>query len=94
MVIDSLLEIVNSKLDLGDTRKKSVKLYLEKYNESELSYILSTANGLQADDINISFYPGVGFRCYNDTRVVGRLPMCNIFQNTLNRKYQELVKYT
>jgi hypothetical protein len=91
MIIDSLLEIVNSKLDLGDSRKKMVKSYLESYDEEELSYILRTANGLVAEDISISFFPGVGFRCSNDTSRVGRLPMCNTFQNILNKKYQSLI---
>jgi len=91
MIVDSLLEIVNSKLDLGDKRKQSVKLYLEKYDEDELSYILKTPMGLIAEDISISFYPGVGFRCMNDISRTGKLPMCNTFQNILNRKYQELI---
>lgn len=90
MIIDSLLEIVNSRLDLGEKRKKSIKLYLESYDEEELRYILATPSGLLADDISISFYHGVGFRCFNDTTRVGRLPICNTFQNILNKKYQEL----
>jgi len=90
MIKESLLEIVNSKLDLGDTRKKYVKMYLEKYDEDELSYILKTPMGLIVEDISISFYHGVGFRCTNDTSRTGKLPMCNTFQNILNRKYQEL----
>ena len=92
MIVDSLLEIVNNKMDLGDNRKKMVKTYLEMYDEEELSYILRTANGLLADDISISFFPGVGFRCNNDTSRLGRLPMCNTFQNILNKKYQDLSK--
>ena len=86
MIIESLLEIVNSKLELGDNRKKSIMSYLNTYDEEELSYILRTANGLIAEDISISFFPGVGFRCFNDTSKVGRLPMCNTFQNILNKK--------
>lgn len=92
MIVESLLEIVNSKLELGDKRKSAVKAYLESYDEQELSYILGSANGLLAEDISISFFPGVGFRCFNDTSRVGRLPMCNTFQNILNRKYQDLIK--
>ena len=91
MIVDSLLEIVNSKLNLGDNRKKKIEDYLRTYDEDELSYVLRTANGLIAEDISISFFPGVGFRCFNDTSKVGRLPMCNTFQNILNKKYQELL---
>jgi len=90
MIVDSLLEIVNSKLDLGDKRKLTVKAYLEKYDEHELEYILKTPMGLIADDISISFYRGVGFRCSNDPSKTGKLPMCNTFQNILNKKYKEL----
>ena len=90
MIVDSLLEIVNSELDLGDMRKLTVKAYLEKYDEQELEYILKTPMGLIADDISISFYRGVGFRCSNDPSKTGKLPMCNTFQNILNKKYKEL----
>lgn len=90
MIVESLLEIVNSKLDLGDVRKKTIKLYLERYDEDELSYILKTPMGLIAEDISISFYPGVGFRCMNDISKTGKLPICNTFQNILNKKYESL----
>jgi len=90
MIVDSLLEIVNSELDLGDMRKLTVKAYLEKYDEQELEYILKTPMGLIAEDISISFYRGVGFRCSNDPSKTGKLPMCNTFQNILNKKYKEL----
>lgn len=91
MIVESLTEIINSKLDLGDNRKLAIKKYLEKYNEVELSYLLRSANGIIAEDISISFHQGVGFRCTNDTRRVGRLPICNNFQNILNKKYIELM---
>lgn len=91
MIKDCLLEIVNNRLDLGDLRKNMVKSYLEKYDETELYYILSSPNGLKANDIFIYFYPNIGFRCINDTTKTGKLPMCNSFQNILNRKYQELI---
>lgn len=91
MIKESLLEIVNSNLDLGDIRKGYIKRYLEIYDEEELSYILRTPMGLVAEDISITFYRGVGFRCSNDTTRTGKLPMCNTFQNILNKKYQELI---
>ena len=81
---------MNSKLDLGDKRKLCVKAYLEKYDEQELEYILKTPMGIVAEDISISFYRGVGFRCSNDISRTGKLPMCNTFQNILNKKYMEL----
>jgi hypothetical protein len=90
MIKESLLEIVNSNLDLGDIRKKYVGMYLERYDEEELSYILRTPSGIVADDLSINFYPGVGFRCSNDPTITGKLPICNVFQNILNKKYKEL----
>lgn len=92
MLIECLMELVNSRLDLGDKRKKAVKSYIGSYVDEQLSYIMRTPQGLAADDINIFFFPGVGFRCSNDTSRLGRLPMCNTFQNILNKKYQELIK--
>jgi len=90
MIVESLLEIVNSKLELGDTRKKYVERYLEMYDEEELSYILRTPMGLVAEDLSISFHHGVGWRCTNNPSRTGKLPICNTFQNILNKKYQEL----
>jgi hypothetical protein len=90
MIIDCLLEIVNSKLDLGDKRKKVIQSYINYYDNEQLLYILGTPMGLVMDDISIFFFPGVGFRCSNDTSKTGRLPICNTIQNILNRKYQEL----
>lgn len=91
MIKECLLEIVNSKLDLGDLRKKVVKTYINAYDDEQLFLILKTPNGLLAHDINIIFIPNVGFRCFNDTRKVGKLPMCNIFQKILNDKYHEFI---
>lgn len=92
MIKECLSAIVDSQLDLGDRRKKAVKLYMERYDEDMLGYILGTPNGLVADDIFIHFYNGIGFRCSNDETRTGRLPMCNIFQKMLNSKYEELAK--
>lgn len=91
MLKECLQEITNHRLDLGDKRKNMIKIYLEKYDENALYYILSSSQGLKSDDIYIYFYPGVGFRCSNDISKVGKLPMCNTFQNILNKKYQELI---
>ena len=92
MLIECLMEIINSRLDLGDKRKKAIKSYIDSYADEQLSYIMRTPLGLTADDINIFFFPGVGFRCSNDRSRTGRLPICNTFQKILNKKYQELIK--
>lgn len=90
MIIECLDELVNSDLDFGVLRKDRIKYYINNFNEEQLSFILSN-NGLVAHDIFIYFYPGIGFRCLNDDRVTGKLPICNILQNRLNKKYQELL---
>ena len=90
MISDCLLEIVISKIDIGDDRKCSIKSYLENYDDSQLYYVMNTPKGLLAHDISIFFFPGVGFRCSNDARVTGRLPICNVIQNILNKKFQSI----
>jgi len=90
MLKECLLEIINSDLDIGDLRKSRIKQYVERFNEDQLSHLLSTSNGLIAYDLFIYFYPGVGFRCMNDETRTGKLPICNTVQKILNKKYQEL----
>lgn len=90
-IIECLQEIINSKLDLGDKRKDILSRYIATYNDEQLSYILMSPGGLKCDDITLFFFYGVGFRCNNDTSKVGRLPICNTYQNILNKKYQELM---
>ena len=91
MIKECLNEIVNTSLDIGDLRKSNIKRYIDTCNEQELSHILSSNNGLIASDIFIYFYEGVGFRCFNDERKTGKLPICNIIQKRLNKKHQELL---
>ena len=91
MLKECLLQIVESKLDLGDNRKKMIKKYIDAYEEEQLYYILQQPLGIIAEDINIYFLPNVGFRCSNNPSI-GRLPMCNIFNNILNEKYKNLLK--
>ena len=90
MIIECLKELVNSDLDFGVLRKDKIKLYLNNFTEDQLSFILAN-NGLVAHDIFIYFYPGIGFRCLNNETVTGKLPICNILQNRLNKKYQEFL---
>ena len=90
MIKECLLQLVESRLDLGDNRKKMIKKYIDSYEEEQLYYIMQNPTGLIAEDINIYFIPNVGFRCSNDLRL-GRLPMCNIFTKILNEKYKNII---
>ncbi len=90
MIKECLTQIVESKLDLGDKRKKMIQKYIDSYEEEQLYYIMQQPLGLIAEDINIYYLPNMGFRCLNDMRV-GRLPMCNIFTKLLNEKYSKLI---
>lgn len=90
MIKECLLEIANSDLDLGDIRKMHINKYANGFDEEYLSHILSTT-GLIVYDIYIHFFIGVGFRCSNDERTTGKLPVCSIIQNILNKKYQEFL---
>lgn len=90
MIKECFDEILKDDFDLGDTRKFSIRKYIDLFDEDQLFHILSN-NGLVANDITIYFYIGVGFRCMNDERRTGRLPMCNIVQNRLNKKYKEFL---
>lgn len=90
MIKECLLQLVESRLDLGDNRKKMIKKYIDSYEEEQLYYIMQNPTGLIAEDINIYFIPNVGFRCSND-QILGRLPMCNIFTKLLNEKYKNII---
>lgn len=91
MLKDCLMEVVNSKLDIGDLRKGQIRRIIENIDDDQLFYLLSSPNGLIAYDVIIHFIPGSGFRCSNDTSRVGHLPICNIIKKILNKKYQELI---
>lgn len=90
MLKECLNELANSDLDFGALRKNKIKIYLNTFDEDQLKFILEN-NGLVAHDIFIYYYPNVGFRCLNDERITGKLPICNILQNRLNKKHQELL---
>ena len=89
MIKECLIQLVESKLDLGDNRKKMIKRYIDLYEEEQLAYFMQQPMGLIAEDINIYFLPNMGFRCNNNPNL-GRLPMCNIFTKILNEKYKAL----
>ena len=89
MIKECLNEVLSPDFEIGDMRKGRIKYYNETFDEFQLNHILSN-NGLVANDIYIFYYEGVGFRCLNDEKKTGRLPICNIIQNRLNKKYKEL----
>lgn len=91
MIKECLQEILDSKVDLGDTRKNAIRRYMDVYEDDQLFYILQTIHGIVADDIYIHFTLNVGFRCTNELSI-GRMPICNIFQRILNEKYREVMK--
>ena len=89
MIKDCLETLSNTKIDIGDKRRAMLKRIISVYDNEQLYNIMITPRGLIVDDINIFYYPNVGFRCSNDTSKTGKLPMCNIFQKILN---EELLK--
>lgn len=91
MIKECLKEIVNSNLDIGDLRKSAIVKYINSFTEDQFLNLFSTGNGMVAYDIFIYFYPNIGFRCFNDETKTGKLPICNIIQKRLNKKYQELL---
>lgn len=91
MIKECLQSLLESNLDFGDIRKNKIKGYLDNLNEKQLEHVMSKFNGLIANDIYINYYPNIGFRCSNNEQVTGKLPICNLLQNRLNKKYQELL---
>ena len=91
MIKECLLEIVNTDSDIGDLRKLAIQRYVNGFTEDQLLNLFSSGNALMAYDVFIYFYPNVGFRCMNDETKTGKLPICNIIQKRLNKKYQELL---
>ena len=87
MIKKCLKKLVETKLDIGQKRKNTINSYIEKYDEEFLFNIMRGNLGLIAEDINIYYYPNVGFRCTNDILRQGRLPVCNIIQKMLNEEY-------
>lgn len=86
MLKECLETLSNTKVDIGNKRRNIIKRIISFYDDEQLFNIMRTPKGLLIDDINIFYYPNVGFRCANDTSITGRLPMCNIFQKILNEE--------
>ena len=42
MIIECLLEIVNTDLDIGDLRKLSIKRYIKEFTEDQFLNLFST----------------------------------------------------
>ena len=89
MLKECLEALSNTKVDIGDKRRGMIKRVVSVYDDEQLFNIMRTPQGLLVDDINIFYFPNVGFRCSNDMSKTGKLPMCNIFQRILN---EELLK--
>jgi hypothetical protein len=89
MIKECLETLSNTKTDIGQRRREAIKRYIMFYDDEQLLNIMRTPQGLLVIDINIYFFPGIGFRCSNDTTVTGKLPMCNVFQKILN---EDLIK--
>jgi hypothetical protein len=90
MLRECLEVLSNTKVDIGDRKKQIIKNFINYYDDEQLSIIMRTPKGLIIDDVNIFYFPNVGFRCSNDVSKTGRLPICNIIQRILN---DELTKY-
>lgn len=90
MIKECLNVIADHKLDFGEHRKKSLKMFIESYDEQQIIYLLQSQNRVM-DDITILFYPNIGFRCTNETLYQGKNPICKIIQRILNEKYLELI---
>ena len=84
MLKECLESLSNTKVDIGDKRRGIIKRYITFYDDEQLFNIMRTPQGLLVDNINIFYFPNIGFRCSNDTTKTGKLPMCNIFQKILN----------
>ena len=90
MLKECLEVLSNTKVDIGDRKKQIIKNFIQFYDDEQLFNIMRTPKGLIIDDVNIFYFPNVGFRCSNDVSKTGRLPICNIIQRILN---DELSKY-
>jgi hypothetical protein len=94
MILKECLKCISeTEINIGDLRKHALKKVLENYSDEQLYTILTqTPSGVIANDIFVHFIPNVGFRVSNDTRGVGKLPICNLIQRKLNEKLMILLK--
>jgi hypothetical protein len=86
IITECLQYITEIDAEIGIERKQVIKRYVESFDEQQLIHILSN-NGILAKDININFYPNIGFRISNDPTFTGKLPICNFLQKKVNEKY-------
>ncbi len=86
MLKECLEGLSNTKVDIGDKRKGIIKRYIAFYEEDQLLNIMRTPQGLLIEDINIHYFPNLGFRCSNDPSKTGKLPICNVMQKILNEE--------
>lgn len=93
MIKECLEALSNTKIDIGDRRRDMLKRVTSVYDDEQLFNIMRTPHGILVEDINIYYYPNVGFRCSNDTSRTGKLPMCNIFQKILNEELLNKVNH-
>lgn len=87
IISECLQYISDLDSDIGVLRKQTIKRYLESYDEQQLIHLLSHT-GIQANDIEIKFFPNIGFRISNDPTFTGKLPICNFIQRKINEKYK------
>lgn len=87
IITECLQHIAEIDTEIGVERKQMIRRYLESYDEEQLIHILSH-QGLYANDLEIKFFPNVGFRVSNDPTYTGKLPICNFIQRKINEKYK------
>lgn len=87
IIKECLQYVAEMDSDIGLERKQMIKRYLESFDEEQMIHVLSH-QGIYANDIEIKFYPNVGFRVSNDPTFTGKLPICNFIQRKINEKYK------
>lgn len=92
MIKECLNELVNTQINIGDTRRSCLRNILDTYNENQIYGMLNMPMGIQANDIFIHFYPNIGFRVRNDERFTGKLPICNLIQKILNESLKKIIQ--
>ena len=71
----------------------SVNKYLPQYlnlDDEQLSYLLSSYEGLKINNLRLHYYNNIGFRARNiDENVKGRDFVCNRIEKILNDTYKK-----
>jgi hypothetical protein len=87
MIRELLHELYHKNYD-AKINKKLQNLIID-CNDQQLSHMLFTGIKL-TNNIDLFCYAGSGFRCINeDENMIGRLHICNLVENFLNKKLQE-----